>query len=283
MTVSFGGRLAVEFAAGRRLCAGIDPHTATLDMWGLDDSARSAEKLGRSLIAEAAGKVACIKPQIALFERFGSAGYLALERVLQDAREAKLLTIADVKRGDIGSTFAAYADAWLKPGSPLEADAMTVHAYQGMGTLEGAFGHIHESSKGLFVLAATSNPEARGVQQATLSDGDTVAMHMCREAHHFNTQMGGPVGSLGVVIGATVALTDFSIDQQLTNEGPILPILAPGFGFQGAEVKDAAQLFGGLAEGVLVSESRSILNGGQSGLQSRIDQSAEMIREAYAS
>ena len=158
MTLSFGARLAAEFAAGRHLCAGIDPHAPLLADWGLGDDAAGAERMGRDLVAAATGVVACVKPQIAFFERFGSAGLAALERVLSDARSAGLLVVADVKRGDIGSSFAAYADAWLAPGSPLEADAMTVAAYQGFGTLDGAFGHVRDHGKGLFVLAATNMP-----------------------------------------------------------------------------------------------------------------------------
>lgn len=74
--------------------------------------------MGREVVAAAAGVAACVKPQISFFERFGSAGFVALERVLADARETGLIVVADVKRGDIGSTFAAYAEAWLAPGSP---------------------------------------------------------------------------------------------------------------------------------------------------------------------
>lgn len=281
MTLTFGARLAAEFAAGRRLCAGIDPHSATLGIWGLEDSAAGAETLGRSLIEAAQGVVACVKPQIAFYERFGAAGYTALERVIADARQAGILVIADVKRGDIGSTFAAYADAWLAPGSPLESDAMTVHAYQGIGTLAGAQEYIDAHGKGLFVLSATSNPEARDVQQARIDSGSTLAQHIVEGCHARNSELGGQVGSLGVVLGATVNLDEFSIDRTTPRSGPILPVLAPGFGFQGADVHDVRELFGTLAEGVLVSESRSILNGGREELYSRIAASTEKIAEAY--
>ena len=282
MTDTFGGRLAAQFAAGRRLCVGIDPHASTLAAWQLDDTAANAERLGREVVAAAAGEVACIKPQIAFFERFGSAGYVALERVFADAREAGLIVIADVKRGDIGSTFAAYADAWLKPGSPLEADAMTVHAYQGLGTLAGASEYTSEHGKGLFVLSATSNPEAKAVQLAHVETGETLAQYVLSGARDMNAAKGGEVGSVGVVLGATVNLDDFAIDRTATHDGPVVPVLAPGFGFQGASVGDVRELFGSLAAGVLVSESRSIVNGGAAQLGSNIALSNERIMEAYA-
>lgn len=284
MTHSFGSRLAAEFAAGRHLCAGIDPHAPLLADWGLADDASGAERMGRDVVAAAAGIAACVKPQIAFFERFGSAGFVALERVLADARAAGLLVVADVKRGDIGSSFAAYADAWLAPGSPLESDAMTVAAYQGFGTLEGAFGYVRDHGKGLFVLAATSNPEASAVQQAVRADGRTVAAAMVADAEEFNRQShpGDQVGSVGVVLGATLRLGDFGISTGERPAGPALPVLAPGFGHQGARVDEARSIFGGLGGALLANESRSILAGGPQGLSERVRARAEVIRGALA-
>lgn len=285
MGETFGGRLAAHFAAGRRLCVGIDPHASTLASWGLDDSATSAETMGREVVAAAAGHVACIKPQIAFFERFGAAGYHALERVFSDAREAGLTIIADVKRGDIGSTFAAYASAWLAPGSPLEADAMTVHAYHGIGSLAGAAELISQQGKGMFVLAATSNPEARPVQVARTEGGATLAQSMLTGARELSAEYDATadsVGSVGVVLGATVDLSDFDIDRSAQAHGPTVAVLAPGFGFQGAQVGQVRELFGSLADGVLVSESRSIVNGGAGELNDRIASSNALIMEAYA-
>ena len=105
---------------------------------------------------------------MSFFERYGSAGFAALEDVLTAARAAGLIVIADAKRGDIGSTMDAYAEAWLTPGSPLEADAMTANPFLGVGTLDGTFALAEASGKGVFVLAATSNPEAFPAQRAAL-------------------------------------------------------------------------------------------------------------------
>lgn len=284
MTVAFGEKLADLFGEGRRLCVGIDPHPETLAIWHLPDTAEAAERLGRTVIDAAQGTVACVKPQIALFERFGSAGFLALERVFQHARDAEVLLIADVKRGDIGSTFDAYASAWLAPGSPLEADAMTAHAYHGFSSLRGAHPYVTEHGKGLFVLSATSNPEAQTVQRAKPLSDASVASHLVNETNSFNgahSASAPRVGSMGVVIGATVDLSEYGISKIEVPGGPILPILAPGFGFQGATVRDASQIFGALASGVIVSESRSIVNGGPAELTERIAVSNDAIREVF--
>ncbi len=278
----FSNRLAQEFIARRHLCAGIDPHAPLLADWGVPDTAAGAEQMGRAVVEAAAGVAACVKPQIAFFERFGAAGYAALERVLADARDAGLLVIADVKRGDIGSSFAAYADAWLTPGSPLEVDAMTVVAYQGFGSLEGAFARVRENGKGLFALAATSNPEARAVQTAKLADGRTVAQSIVEDALAFSSPHDTHVNSVGVVLGATLALTDYGIDTSAAPATPALPVLAPGFGHQGARIEDARELFGGLAWALLANESRSILSGGREGLSARISERAARIAEALA-
>lgn len=269
---SFGDRLAAEFAARRHLCVGIDPHAALLAEWGLSDDAVGAERMGREVVAAAAGVAACVKPQVSFFERFGSQGFAALERVLADARSAGLLVIADAKRGDIGSTFAAYADAWFAAGSPLEADALTAAPYMGFETLAGAFPYVRDRGKGLFVLAATSNPEARATQTAVGEDGLTVAAAMVEAADRWNAEAfpASAVGSVGVVLGATLRLADFGIDTAHMRTSPALPVLAPGFGHQGARFEDAAEIFGTIGGAVLANESRSILAGGLPGLADRI-------------
>ncbi|SJN12364.1 Orotidine 5'-phosphate decarboxylase [Leucobacter sp. 7(1)] len=278
--IPFGTRLASELAAKRHLCVGIDPHAPLLADWGLPDDAAGAERMGRDVIAAAAGVAACVKPQIAFFERFGSAGFVALERIFADAREAGVLVVADVKRGDIGTSFAAYADAWLRPGSPLEADAMTVTAYQGFGSLAGAFGYVQDHGKGLFVLAATSNPEARDVQQAVRADGRTIAQAMVQDALAAGNPADDHVNSVGVVLGATLRLADFGIDVSAPPARPALPVLAPGFGAQGARIEDAGAIFGGLGWALLANESRSVLSGGAQGLDARVRDRAEAVATA---
>lgn len=284
MTATFGDRLATGFAAGRRLCVGIDPHAAVLADWGLPDDADGAERLGLTVVAAAAGEAAGVKPQVACFERFGSAGYRALERVMAEARRAGLLVVADAKRGDIGSSFAAYAEAWLAPGAPLEADALTVSAYQGLGTLRAAEPFLREHGKGLFVLAATSNPEAREVQRARRGDGRSVAGAVVEDVHRWNGREfpGAPLGSIGVVLGATLGLSDFGIPIDAEHSLPRTPVLAPGFGVQGARLEDVRSIFGALSPGVLVNESRSLLAGGAAGLPERVRERSGVAARAFA-
>lgn len=282
--MSYLESLTRGLAAGKHLCVGIDPHSHLLEQWGLEDTPAGAERMGREVVAAAHDHALALKPQIAFFERFGSAGYVALERVLEEARQAKLLTIADVKRGDIGSSFAAYADAWLQPGSPLECDAMTVVAYQGFGSLDHALDLVRAHDKGLFVLAATSNPEARATQQAKRDDNLSIAASIVKEADVFNGTYYDQslVGPVGVVLGATLNLADFEIgtDASARKSQVPIPVLAPGFGAQGAQIEDAQKIFGGLAWALIANESRGLLQEGAEGLAKRIESRSHQIKEA---
>ena len=269
MTEAFGARLARTLATRGQLCVGIDPHAALLDEWGLPDTAAGARDFGLRVVEAAAGRAGIVKPQVAFYERHASAGYAALEDVLAAARAAGLLVIADVKRGDLGTSVDAYGEAWLTPGSPLEADAMTAVAYQGLGSLDGVIERAEGAGKGVFVLAATSNPEGLATQTARRSDGLSVAAGIVAEVATRNAvEHAGPLGSVGVVVGATRELAAFGLTDAAFAG---MPILAPGFGHQGARIEQLPELFGAAAENVLVSASRSILSAGPSGLEAAID------------
>ena len=258
---TFLARLTASVAERGGLCLGIDPHRALLEEWGAESGhgadASGAERFGRTVVEAAAGRVAIVKPQVALFEAFGGAGLTALERVLADARAAGLLVLADAKRGDIGSTNRGYAEAWLTEGSPLEADALTVSPYLGVGALDGALEAAERAGKALFVLAATSNPEAAVLQRARLDDGRTVARAVADEVAARNAATGA---GHGLVIGATVDRDVHGFDLDAST-----PVLAPGFGAQGARLSERAALFPQDAL-VLASASRSILQAGPAGL-----------------
>ena len=278
MSASFGERVRAALVARGPLCVGIDPHSSLLGSWGLTDDARGARDFGLRTVDAAAGRVGIVKPQVSFFERFGSAGLAALEDVLSAARAAGLIVIADAKRGDIGSTMDAYAEAWLTPGSPLEADALTVNPFLGVGALDGAFALAQQHDKGLFVLATTSNPEAEGLQRAISETGrtvsaDIVAVVSARNAEHSPT---GEWGSFGFVIGATVDWADAGIAAF----APSAPILAPGFGTQGATPADLHRRFGSMSDAVIASESRSILSAGPTGLVNAIDARVAQYSEA---
>lgn len=270
---AFGTRLREAVLSGGRLCVGIDPHESLLREWGLPASAEGAREFGLRVVDAAAGRVGTVKPQVSFFERWGAAGYAALEDVLAAARATGLVVIADAKRGDIGTTMDAYAAAWLTPGSPLEADAMTVSPYLGVGALASTFDLALAHGKGVFVLAATSNPEAITTQTARAGGTTTAALIAEQVAERAEAEPGQDWSSLGLVIGATV---DLATVQLAPVGSRILPVLAPGFGTQGAEPGDLARVFGGFSEGVLASESRSILSAGPDGLGARIQERAAL-------
>ncbi|MBD3940961.1 orotidine-5'-phosphate decarboxylase [Microbacterium sp. NEAU-LLC] len=275
---SFGQRVRAAFGSHGQLCVGIDPHAHLLAEWGMDASAAAAREFGLRVVEAAAGRVGVVKPQVSFFERYGSAGFAALEDVLAAARDAGLVIIADAKRGDIGSTMDAYGEAWLTPGSPLEADAMTASPYLGVGALEGTFALAERHGKGVFVLAATSNTDARPLQGAQSSGGTTVAAEIVREVSERNarTTPEGEWASLGFVIGGTVDWRDAG----LRPFSPVAPILGPGFGHQGAEPVHLRERFGALSDAVIASESRSILSTGPDGIAARIAERAALYTAA---
>ncbi|MCU1552418.1 MAG: orotidine-5-phosphate decarboxylase [Glaciihabitans sp.] len=281
---TFGERLFSAFTSAGHLCVGIDPHPYLLDRWGLADSAEGVREFGLRVVDAAGGRAGIVKPQVAFFERHGSAGFAALEKVLGAARASGLVVIADVKRGDLGTSVEAYGQAWLTPGSPLEADAMTVSAYQGLGSLDEPWRLALASGKGLFVLAATSNPESYETQTAIVGRGIhaglTVAASIVDGVVRSNA-VATPslLGSLGVVLGATVDLADFGI---VPGTLAATPILAPGFGHQGAQLSDIRELYGAAAGNVLVSSSRGILDAGPEGVATAIATQVRDLAEVYA-
>jgi orotidine-5'-phosphate decarboxylase len=280
---SFGARLAEAFSTNGHLCVGIDPHPFLLAQWGLQDSAAGIREFGLAVVEASANRVGIVKPQIAFFERHGSAGYAALEEVLAAARAAGLLVIADVKRGDVASSVDAYGQAWLTPGGALEADAMTAVAFQGVGSLDGPHELALAHGKGLFVLAATSNAGAFPIQNAVLQDGPraglSVAASIVKDVDSWNSVESG-LGSTGVVLGATVDLAAISVDLGDLRQ---TPILAPGFGHQGAEYSEIYSRYGAAAVNVIVAASRSILGAGADGIARAIEEQAAEVASALAS
>ncbi len=251
----FGARLAKATAEHGPLCVGIDPHPGLLDAWGLPRDAAGLERFALTCVEAFGGHVAVVKPQSAFFEAYGSKGVAVLERVVADLRGSGTLVLVDAKRGDIGSTMAAYAAAYLTDGSPLAGDAVTVSPYLGFGSLDPALEAAHASGRGVFVLALTSNPEGSSVQRATDPEGRSVAQTMVAEAARRNAGA-DPLGDVGLVVGATVG--ELGIDLSDLHG----PVLAPGFGAQGATVADLRRVFGRDLRGVLPASSRDVLRHG---------------------
>lgn len=255
MSEPFGTRLRRAMDERGPLCVGIDPHASLLADWGLDDDVAGLERFSRTVVEAVADRVAVIKPQSAFFERFGSRGVAVLERVVEETRAAGALVVMDAKRGDIGSTMAGYAEAFLREDAPLFSDALTVSPYLGYGSLAPAVELARESGTGLFVLALTSNPEGPEVQHAVRADGRSVAATVL--AHLAAENAGAEaLGSFGAVVGATVG--DLS-SYDLAINGPLL---APGVGAQGATPADLPAVFGSAVGNVVPNVSRGVLRHG---------------------
>jgi orotidine-5'-phosphate decarboxylase len=253
-TASFGERVAEAVGRLGPLCAGIDPSAALLEAWGLGDDVTGLRSFCGTCVEAFRGVVPVIKPQVAFFERHGSAGMAELERLLVDARDAGLLVLADAKRGDIDTTAAAYADAWLGEGSTLAADAVTVQPYLGLAALAPLIAMAGRTGRGVIVVARSSNPEGRLIQEAVTRSGDSVEESLLSEIAAWNGSAAIPTGTVGAVVGATLAKSIFPLSQL----GGV--ILAPGLGAQGAQLHDIADRFGGCAPGtVIASTSRALL------------------------
>ncbi len=261
MTTSFGVRLRRSMAVHGPLCVGIDPHRALVESWGLSYGVAGLERFALTCVEAFAGRVAAVKPQSAFFEVFGSAGIAVLERVLTELREAGTLTVLDAKRGDIGSTMAAYAEALLGTDAVAPADAVTLSPFLGYESLRPALDLAEQTGRGVFVLALTSNPEGPSVQHAR-HEGRSVAAGIVEGATVDNAlaRERGDLGSVGLVIGATVgtAVDDLGLDLVTA----ATPVLAPGFGAQGGTVADLDAVFGAARGQVLASSSREVLGAG---------------------
>jgi orotidine-5'-phosphate decarboxylase len=254
---SFGGRVARAVERTGPLCAGIDPSVDLLRAWGLGDDARGLRTFCQICVEAWSGVVPVVKPQVAFFERHGSAGIAVLERLIADAAAADLLVIADAKRGDFISTVAAYADAWVGEASPLAVDAVTVHPYLGVAALSPIVNLAGRNGRGVLVVARSSNPEGRLLQQSVTASGASVEETVLTEIGALNASDEIPRGTVGAVIGATLDPSTFPLSQL----GGV--ILAPGLGAQGAEPADVAARFAQCAPGsVLPSASRSLLASG---------------------
>jgi len=291
MSAAFGDRLAKAMAERGPLCVGIDPHPNLLEQWGLEDSAAGLAAFTEAVYEGCAPFAAALKPQVALFERHGSAGLAVLEALFARAAADGVLIVADAKRGDIGSTMKAYADAWLGSSSPLGTDSVTLSPYLGFESLRPALDLADENDRGTFVLALTSNPEGKSVQHVGASESghsgeaegySGEAEGYSGEAEGYSGEAGGAVakriiaaataenasrqweqmGPCGLVVGATVgqALVDLGIDLSVFNG----PILSPGYGAQGASAADLYRVFAGVESQVLVNSSRGVLAAGPS-------------------
>jgi len=292
----FGARLGAAVEALGPLCVGVDPHGLLLVQWGLADDVDGLARFADACLGALAGRVALVKPQSAFFERHGSRGVAVLERLLGGFAGTSTLVLLDVKRGDIGSTMQGYADAYLAPGAPLAADAVTLSPYLGFGALASAIRTAEDAGRGVFVLARTSNAEGAEVQlaeragrsvaqaivdAAAAANRDALAAGAAREqAESGSIAIGdgcGPgipaLGPVGVVVGATA---EHGLDLSALSGA----VLAPGLGAQGATPADLAVRFAAVRGVLLPTASRSVLAAGPS--SSAVRAAAAVLRDELA-
>lgn len=266
---------------GHPLCVGLDPHLDRLpplfQRGSMDptdpETADAVDDFLTAVLDRLEGRVAVVKPQIAFFEALGWAGLRMLEGIIHHAQDLGLLVLLDAKRGDIGSTAAAYARAHLGEDAPFPAQALTVSPYLGLDTLEPFIDRAATTGSGLFVLVKTSNPGAgdlqdrriasteEGIEEGTEGEGAELYLHLATELNRRAERLAGPAtgwSGLGAVVGATGPEQAEAVRERL----PKSLFLVPGYGAQGGQATDAVRGFvpgpNGL-EGGIVSSSRGIL------------------------
>ena len=238
---------------------GLDPSGDLLETWGLGDTADGLDRFADIVLEAAPGTVGLVKPQSAFYERHGWRGIRTLGRLVEEARSAGLLVILDVKRGDVGTTNDAYAEAYLGSGAPLAADAITVHPYLGLGAMGAFVSSAHESGSCLLVVTRSSNPEGRTIQGALDESGRSVEAVLLDEIGQLNAKLApahDELGPIGAIVGPT------RLEPRLDLAGMQGLFLAPGIGKQGATPADVAEVFAACLDRVMPSASRSLLEPG---------------------
>ena len=254
----FADRLIDAVRRHGPLCVGIDPHAGRIPALFGGDTPEGIEAWGLAMIRACADRVACIKPQVALFERHGPEGMKALQSVACAAKDAGLIVLMDAKRGDIGSTAEGYAAAYLGKDAPFPCDALTVNPYMGLDTLEPYVREAEAHGKGVIVLVRTSNPGSADFQSRSL-EGAPLYARVGEALAPLAARLIGESGWSGLmmVTGATGPAEARAIRQI----APTSLFLVPGYGAQGAAAEEAMAGFvkgpAGL-EGGVVSASRSV-------------------------
>jgi orotidine-5'-phosphate decarboxylase len=260
-------------------CLGLDPTPELFSAWGLEDDIWGLKKFCSRVIDACEQKLAVIKPQSAYFERFGAAGVEVLADAIEAIHALGSLALLDVKRGDIGSTNDAYAQALLGPDSAMAADAITLSAYLGFGALAPFLDRADATGTGLFVVVLSSNPEGARIQSAEVAPGLAVAAHLADEITRHNRARGTGVGPVGAVVGVTAERAP-AIAARL----PASLILAPGLGAQGGTWEALRDRFTGARERVIPTSSRGALAAGPdlARLSAAIREHADRAREALS-
>ena len=268
----FGQRLALAVTQKKNpVCVGIDPRATSLPELlrpnpsaSIEQIVQSVETFCLSIIDAVADLVPAVKPQAAFFEELGPLGMVALHKTVRYANQRGLLVIMDAKRGDIGTTAAAYANAYLGSGapgssaySPWGADALTINPYLGADTLEPFTQRCATSGSGVFVLVKTSNPGSSFFQDQRLEDGRTVSEKIADQVESLSYSTRGDLGygDIGAVVGATYPKELQAMRQRM----PSAWILIPGYGAQGGSAQDVKLGLDSRGLGAIVNSSRGII------------------------
>lgn len=247
-------------AKGSVLCVGLDPLPEQLPECPGSNLSEQVEYFCRAILEAVAPWAAVVKPQSAYFEALGPEGLGVLWRVVRAARALGLMVVVDAKRGDIGTTAAAYARATLGlpagDGQPL-ADAVTVAPYMGLDSVAPFLELAATCQTGLYVLVKTSNPGSGELQDLALSSGLTVYEHLGDLVARWGRELIGASGysAVGAVVGATYPEQLAALRSRL----PGVPFLIPGYGHQGGTAQDVAAGFDEQGHGAVVNSSRGIL------------------------
>ncbi len=275
VTDTFADRFASVRAEFGPLAWGLDPSGELLDAWGIGDSPDGLDRFADITLAAAVGTVGLIKVQSAFYERHGWRGFRTLQRTIAEGRSAGLLVIVDAKRGDVGTTNDAYAQAFLGADAPLGADALTVHPYLGLAAMGSFISRAHEAGSCLLVVTRSSNPEGRSIQSAVDASGRSVEVSLLREIGELNAKLApDEVGPIGAVVGPT------HVDPGLDLPGARALFLAPGVGAQGATPADVAEVFAAVPGRVIPSASRTLLSGGPD--RSRLQEAAAALAHEFS-
>jgi orotidine-5'-phosphate decarboxylase len=254
----FADRALAAMAAYGPLVLGLDPSGDILHQWGVGDTPDGLERFVDIVVEAAVGTVGVVKPQAAFYERHGWRGIRSLARLVEDCRHGGVLVLLDAKRGDVGSTNEAYAEAYLGPGAAIAVDAITITPYLGLAAMAPILDRAVANAAGVFIVTRSSNPEGRPIQGARHPDTTTVEHQLVVDIAAENRRVApAGVGPIGAVFGPTHGPpTEFDLS---TMNGLFL---APGLGTQGATPQDVARCFATCPGRVLPSASRSLLAAG---------------------
>ncbi len=235
----------------------------------LEGIAKAFFLFNKAIIDETFDLIPAVKPQIAMYERYGAPGVQAFIDTVAYAKSKGLIVIGDGKRNDIASTAEAYADAHIgsvevdgKPVIPFDEDFLTVNPYMGSDSITPFFKAMRQYDRGLFVLVKTSNPSSGDMQDMKMANGLTLYEMTGDLVDRWGEEFRGKYGysDIGAVVGATYPEQGTNLRKRL----PHVFFLVPGYGAQGATAQDLRGCFDKDGLGAIVNSSRGIIGAWQS-------------------